>query len=314
MWSRNPASEGHMITKGVGRRLFFIINPAARSYTPEAESLLRKKFPDADFTHTACHGDGTRLALLALSQITAPSSVIIPCGGDGTFREVAQAVGEKALLSIGPLGTVNQVGAQLGLRTLGDTAAALENGREIDVYPGLARFDEETEWRMFFIGVSAGPDADAVHLVNPRLKKAAGGVAYAAAFFRRMTEEVSPSIICTVEEDGRTERFAASQAIALANGLYGGKFRFANDFGPSDRRVELALTSGGRLGVTSFFLSSMLPLESGQKNRKITGGSLKMELPGMGSFQIDGDAVRARTARIISPSEPVRIIAPVKAG
>lgn len=302
------------MSRGGGKRIFFVVNPAARAYTPATEALLRGKFPDADFRRTARPGDGTRIAHEILSEIPAPDSVIVPCGGDGTFREVAQAVGAKTLLSIGPSGTVNQIGAQLGIRTIGDTAEALTDGREVDIYPGLARFDGETEWRMFFIGVSAGPDADAVHLVNPRLKKAAGGVAYAAAFFKRMAGEVAPTIICTVEEGGKKERFVASQAIALANGLYGGKFRFASDFGPSDRRVELALTSGGRLGVTSFFLSSMLPIGSGENNRKITGGSLTIELPEAGSFQIDGDAVRAKTVSIATSTEPVRILAPKGAG
>lgn len=292
------------------RRIYFILNPAARTYTSAAETLLREKFPLADFRTTACPGDATRLAHEILAENCSPDAVIVPCGGDGTFREAAQAVGSKTLLCIGPAGTVNQIGAQLGIRTFADTIRALEAGVEVDVYPGLARFDGESDWRMFFIGVSAGPDADAVHLVNPRLKKAAGGVAYAAAFFQRMTGEVAPTITCTVEEDGKTEKFAASQAIALANGLYGGKFRFASDFGPSDRRVELALTSGGRLGVTSFFLSSMLPVESGEKNLRITGGSLMMELPEVGSFQIDGDAVRAKSVRIVTSAEPVRILVP----
>lgn len=292
--------------------LFFVINPAARTFSPKAEGVIRGRFPDATILFTQCPGDATRLAFEALRAAKTASPIIVPCGGDGTFREAAQAVGGRARLSIGPLGTVNQIGAQLGIRTISDTLDALEGGDETFVFPGLARFDEETAWRMFFIGVSAGPDADAVGLVNPRLKKAAGGVAYAAAFFQRIASSVSPVIECEVEEEGGTERFRVSQAIALANGLYGGKFKFSGDFGPSDQRVELALSAGGRLGVTSFFLSSMLPGQRSGKTRKIAGGRITLTLPEAGAFQIDGDAERARRVEIRPSPDPVVILTPRK--
>ena len=288
----------------------FIINPAARTYSKAGEALIRTVFPSALIRHTQCHGDGTRIALEILSENTSDKIVLVPCGGDGTFREVAQAVGSRIRIAIGPMGTVNQIGAQLGTCSIKDTLSALKDGVEVPVYPGLARFEGEEVWRMFFIGVSAGPDADAVGLVNKRLKKIAGGVAYAAAFFRRMARGVEPVVECTISGTDNAGTFRASQVIALANGLYGGKFMFASNLGPEDTHVEVAHTNGGRFGVTGFFLASMVPGKKEGSTIRISGGELVMRLPDEGDFQIDGDAVRARAVTIRPSPEAVRILVP----
>ena len=236
--------------------------------------------------------------------------MFIACGGDGTFREVAQVVSGRAKLGIIPLGTVNQIAAQLGIPARMNQALDLLAEPEIAlVYPGECAFDDSPALHLFFIGVSAGPDADAVDLVNPFLKKTVGSLAYGIAFLGRLLKPVRPEITCTLGTEGGGRVVRASEAIALANGLYGAKFRFSRSLGPTVPGLGFIATRGGRLSVTALFLAAMVGAGSSW-TREIGNSLLTLELPIKGAFQIDGDRVVAKLARIRSAVEPIRVVVP----
>lgn len=284
----------------------FIINRASRNCPAGIGEAILRRFPDAALLYTQAPGDGSRLAVEALQISTGFTDVIAACGGDGTLREVAEAVGQRTTLGIVPLGTVNQISSQLSIpRNLSGALDVLEKGRTAKVYPALVRFDGEKTPHYTFIGVSAGPDANAVAGVNPKLKKRLGGLAYAAAFFQSLAGKVRPEISITVEVEGGSADYRASQAIVLANGLYGGAFRFSRTLTPASPGIELVWTPAGRFGVILFFLTSTLPLPFSGKTRSVEAGRVRLTLPSPGAFQLDGDKIRASSALVETTETPL---------
>lgn len=296
----SDAGEG--LTDGSG--LHFIINPVSRNCPPDLPGRIRARFPRAEL----CLTDGPGRAGPIAAGITgrSPGSTVVACGGDGTVREVAGAVGTKAVMGIIPVGTVNQVSRRLGIP--GDPEKAMDTiaaGRIAEIYSGLCRFDGAEEEQSFFIGVSAGPDADAVGGVDIALKKRMGGAAYAVSFLKRIAGPVTASITLT-PAGGR--EFRASQAIILADGLYGGSFRFSGDLRLTKPGLTAVWTGGGRSAVVLLFLSSLVSGSLMRNDIPVPEGGIGITLPAPGHFQIDGDPVRAGRAFVRPSLEPVRLI------
>jgi diacylglycerol kinase family enzyme len=189
-------------------------------------------------------GHALELARRALAEGVDPAGRVVACGGDGTFREVATAVGSQRCLGLVPTGTVNLVAAELGIpQGLEKALEVLTHGEPVPIYPGVAEVEGASTF--FFIGVSAGPDADAVHRVGPREKKRLGRYAYAAAFVRRLGAPVTPD----VRWDGDGRRGTCAQFIALRMPRYGGRYRISETcslFGPG---LEAVCVDGARWGV-----------------------------------------------------------------
>lgn len=288
-------------------RLIFIVNPAARGCPGDIGRRIEASYPDAVVLTTEKPGDATRLARKALTLVRTDEDTVIACGGDGTVREVAGAVGHEATLGILPLGTVNQVAGQLGIpANLKSALKVLGSGVTSKVYPGRCTFDGIDEPHLFFIGVSAGPDADAVRLVHPGLKKALGGLAYGAAFIQRLLCPVADNVLCLVEKpDGSIEKYRASEAIALAGDLYAGRFRFSGSASLTIPGLVLAHVRGGRLKVLSFFVKALLASPPRNDFPHMAEASLTLELPTPGTFQIDGDPFTAKMAAVTPWTRPL---------
>lgn len=288
-----------------GQGFHFIINPASRNCPENLPEKILARYPRSE----VCFTDGPGRAGPLAAGITAGGAcaAVIVCGGDGTVREAAGAVGNKAVMGIIPVGTVNQVAKRLGIP--GDPGKALSTlaSRKVsDIYGGLCRFDGGEEQR-FFIGVSMGPDADAVGTVDHSLKKRIGGAAYAISFLKRMADPVKTSITLT-PKDG--PEFKASQAIVLADGRYGGSMRFSGKLTLTEPKLAVAWTGGGRAAVLSMFISSLLSASSGARITPVGEGGIDVILPAPGHFQIDGDPIRAERAFIKPSLEPVRVLCP----
>lgn len=284
----------------------FLVNPAARGAPADLAHGLRARFPGARVWVTNGPGHATELARRALAEGVDPEGRVVACGGDGTFREVASAVGAERCLGLLPTGTVNLVAAELGIpQGLEDALAVLVRGAPVSVYPGVA--DTGAQETLFFIGVSVGPDADAVHGVGPLGKKWLGRYAYAAAFVRRLALPVRSDV--RWQCDG--SRGACAQFIALRMPRYGGRYRISRSCSLFAPGLETLCVEDSRRAVLRFFCAlvrsdpSPAPGVSRSNPREV-----KLELPGHGRCQVDGDALRAQTLRLWAAQQPLRVIAP----
>lgn len=284
----------------------FLVNPASRTAPADLAHRLRARFPGARVWVTNGPGHATELARRALAEGVDPAGHVVACGGDGTFREVATAVGSERCLGLLPTGTVNLVAAELGIpQGLENALAMLAHGEPVPIYPGAA--DMEGGSTLFFIGVSAGPDADAVHGVGPREKKRLGRYAYAAAFARRLAAPVTPDV--RWEGEGRSG--SCAQFIALRMPRYGGRYRISETCSLFAPGLEALCVDGARGAVLRFFWSVFRsdPRHArGVERWKVS--EMRVELPAHGRVQVDGDALIAQTLRLRSAYEPVQVIGP----
>ncbi|MEW6490536.1 MAG: diacylglycerol kinase family protein [Thermodesulfobacteriota bacterium] len=283
-----------------------LVNPAARGAPADLAQTLRVRFPGARVWATQGPGHATELARRALAEGVDPEGRVVACGGDGTFREVATAVGSERCLGLLPTGTVNLVAAELGIpQGLDDALAVLAHGEPVPIYPGVA--DTQNGSTLFFIGVSAGPDADAVHGVGRLGKKWLGRYAYAAAFAKRLATPVRADV--RWECEGR--RGACGQFIAVRMPRYGGRYRISQTCSLFAPGLEALCVDGARWGVLRFFWSVLRsdPRPArGVERWKVS--EMRVELPAHGRVQVDGDALIAQTLRLRAACEPVHVIGP----
>ncbi len=155
--------------------VFVIHNPAAGMRRPgrvrrRIESTLSSRGIPFDYAYTEEPGHGSELVAGALAR---GFQRILVAGGDGTVREaVAALAGKDAALALIPVGTGNQLAANLGVpkRFSHSLHVALSGGlRRIDL--GLV------DGRPFTSIAGAGFDAEVVR-PGSRLKRRVGFLAY----------------------------------------------------------------------------------------------------------------------------------------
>jgi len=283
----------------------FIVNPVATRCPRDIEARLRDRFPRATVRLTACAGDAARLARQALAEGAGHNDDLIACGGDGTFREVAGVAGGRTTLGVLPLGTVNLVARQLGMPL--KPAAAMEALGELDttlIYPGRCVLDaERTEG--FFIGVSAGLDADAVHRVTPALKRRVGRAAYLVTLLGRLRQPLSPQV--QVHSAERSCR--CGQVVVLKMPTYGGPYRLGRRADLGSPWLEAVTVERGRRAVLRVFWKALrggTAIRDGAE-RWVTP-HLTLELPAPGRLQIDGDPFTARRVELYPHPAPIRVL------
>lgn len=186
---------------------------------------------------TAAVGDARKLATAAVEE---GFEVIVAAGGDGTLNEVLNGIVdapkgfERARLGVLPLGTVNvfarEVQIPLKLERAWET---LRTGRETLIDLGVVDYHENgvPARRCFAQLAGAGLDARAIELVDWRLKKKIGPLAYVVAGLRALMEGQKKITVTNGKEEG------AGELVLIGNGsLYGGEFRI---FPPADMRDGL---------------------------------------------------------------------------
>lgn len=282
----------------------FVVNPAARGCPAGFADGLRRRYPDAAVRTTAGPGDGAALAARALAE---GAEVVVACGGDGTFREVATAVGDRASLGFVPLGTVNQLASELGLPKDAEGAlAVVASGAPRPLFGGRCRADGEEESRLFFLGASAGPDADAVHAVG-REKRHLGRYAYALRFAARMLRPVAADVKCRWD----TGRRPFGQVVVLRAPHYGGRYRMSERLALGEPGLEVVGVGAGRLPVLRLFLDA---LRSRVRDRagltRQPAREVRLTLPPPGRCQLDGDPLLARELTLWADPAPLRVLAP----
>ena len=174
---------------------------------------------------TAGPEDARRLAAEAVRE---GFEVVVAAGGDGTVNEVLNGIGdspngfERARLGVLPLGTVNVFARELAIpMNLRAAWNVLREGREtrIDLPSVEYSVNGSTRRRLFAQMAGAGLDARAVELVQWKLKKKLGPLAYVVAGMQAL--RLSPSNITAVAGG----RAATGGLVLVGNGrFYGGSF------------------------------------------------------------------------------------------
>lgn len=186
---------------------------------------------------TASSGHATALAREAA---TSGSRLVIAAGGDGTIAEVAAGlIGTDAALGIIPLGTANVLAHELGLPVAPHPLASLlAFGRTVPLWPGIAT--GEGGERLFVQMVGVGLDAQVVHRVSHRLKRAIGRHAYVLQTLREIGRYDYAPI--RVRIDG-SETEAASVVVTKGR-FYGGAYTLAPAASVSAPGFTVALFRG----------------------------------------------------------------------
>jgi diacylglycerol kinase (ATP) len=208
-------------------RTCVIFNPTARGekarqLRPYLDEIARK----ATLKATTSAGDARHLAAEAARE---GFEIVVAAGGDGTLNEVLNGLCdapdalERVRLAVLPLGTVNvfarEIGFPAGLKAAWETILRARESR-IDLPCVEYSSSGKVERRYFAQLAGAGLDARAVELVNWRVKKLAGPLAYVLAGCHALLG--APSQITV---NGGTRTLTAG-LVLIGNGrLYGGPFR-----------------------------------------------------------------------------------------
>ncbi len=175
--------------------------------------------------------------MLAREAADGRERIVVAAGGDGTIAEVAAGLlGSRSSLGIIPLGTANVLSHELGLPMQPKAlAAALAFGRTRTLWPGVAEGPDGI--RVFVQMLGVGLDAQVVHRVSHRLKRAIGRQAYTLQTLREIGRYDYRPI--RVNLDGIATEAAS---IVVSKGrFYGGTYTLAPSARSSEPGFSVAL-------------------------------------------------------------------------
>jgi YegS/Rv2252/BmrU family lipid kinase len=165
---------------------------------------------------------------LALQAVREGFDTIVAAGGDGTLNEVLNGIGdspdgfERVRLAVLPLGTVNVFARELGLpMDLKRDWEIIRAGKEmrIDLPCVECVMNGSVQKRHFAQLAGAGLDARAIDLVDWKLKKKIGPLAYVWAGLLALREPASALTVVSGTDS------AVGELVLVGNGrLYGGQF------------------------------------------------------------------------------------------
>lgn len=176
--------------------LYVIHNPAAGARHPErlrrrVEAVLTARSVGFEYAYTESPGHGRELVKEALA---AGYARILVAGGDGTVLEAVESlVGSRAALALLPVGTGNQLAANMGL------PKGIEKSIDVAVGGTVRRIDVGMlDGRPFACFAGAGFDAEVVR-PDSDLKRKIGYLAYVHAAAGAAFAPKPSSIAVTVD-------------------------------------------------------------------------------------------------------------------
>ena len=241
---------------------------------------------------------------LAREAVASGERLVVAAGGDGTIAEVAAGLlGTDASLGIIPLGTANVLALELALppdsRAL---AATLAFGRTRPLWPGMAENTHGS--RLFVQMLGVGLDAQVVHRVNRRLKRAIGRQAYVLQTLREIPRYGYQPIPVTI--DGVATE--AASVVVSKGRLYGGPYTIAPEARDTDPGFSVALFrhTGARaaLGYGAALALDRLPQTA---SLEVVRAAV-VEIGGGYPAQADGDPAGVAPLMVRDAAAPLRVI------
>ena len=231
--------------------------------------------------------------------------LVVAAGGDGTIAEVANGLaGSSSRLGVIPLGTANVLAHELGLPFVPQAvAAALAFGRTRPVWPGMACGADGS--RLFVQMLGAGFDAQVVHNLPLRLKRAIGRTAYVAQSVRELVRyRFRP--IC-VRIDG-VESEAASVIVTKGH-FYAGTFMLAPGATPTDRGFTVAMFAGnGPFAAMAYGAALPLNLMPYMRGLRLIRAEEVVITSSFVPAQADGDPAGAGPITVTNAPNPINVV------
>lgn len=302
------------------RRFLVITNPAAAAGQAQArldglQLRLHQLTSDLRFVVTTAPGHAVELARAAADDF----DLVIAVGGDGTVREVASGLvsnpAPRAVLGILPIGTGNDVAAQLGLADVDAALAALATGiaRPLDVIEACLTERARPAVQHALLFAAAGFAADLLRLTGPTVKRWFGQrLSYSVGFFRALRHYRPP--LMRVRADGR--EFAGRMLhVGAGNSEWvgGGAMRLSPGARMDDGRLELCLIEAlSRLEVLWRFPQLVRGTFPGHpKVRYFPGRELEIQSDPPVPLALDGDVVGQTPATFRLLPGALRIVTPI---
>ena len=295
-------------------RVCVIFNPVAkgdkaRHFRAHLDDIGRH----ATLKLTRCAGDAR---VLAAEAVREGCEIVVAAGGDGTLNEVLNGIGdvpdgfEQTRLGVLPLGTVNVFARELRI------PRKFEPAWQIILRAKEARIDlpyaesgpaGSPQRRWFAQLAGAGLDARAIELVNWRLKKKFGPLAYVYAGLKAILEK-KPMLVVT-----RGESKLEGQLVLVGNGrLYGGDFATFHEAQMDDGKLDVCV-----FPRTNFFtlLRCAMPLLLAGKLperavRRFQAAEFELTGPTNASFELDGELVGQLPVKFAVARQQLRVIVP----
>lgn len=276
-----------------GVEVFVIQNPAAGSRPADAvrqriESALAERRVRFQHSYTLEPGHGRELARQALSD---GYRRLLVAGGDGTVTEVASALaGSEAALAVIPVGTGNQLAANLGV------PRGLERSIDVAIFGGLWRIDVgRINGHPFTCMAGAGFDA-AVVSPQSQVKRRLGYLAYVQA---AAAAALAPKLSnFTMSLDGETivGRGVGVEVTNMPGLIAPGlrrPIRIVPDGAPDDGRLEVCMFAAESTLQIFSALGSILMGRHGRNPhlRYFSGSEIHVEADPPLPLQADGERI-----------------------
>jgi YegS/Rv2252/BmrU family lipid kinase len=218
---------------------FVVLNPVAGTTDPERlERRIIRRFESSGWTLEIHRTEAQEQIPKIVSQaVESRPDMVVAVGGDGTVSEVADGlVGTGVPLGLIPAGTGNVLARDLEIPLMSPRAIRLLVGphktREIDAL----RIND----RHFFLNVSIGTSAAAMHDTKRDEKRQFGFLAYIGTGIQKLLG-VQPTHF-TLQVDGRTHRANASDVIIANSGILGfPAFRLGEEIAIDDGRMGICI-------------------------------------------------------------------------
>lgn len=253
---------------------------------------------------------------IAAQAVAEGFDTIVAAGGDGTLNEVLNGIGDapdgfaRARLGLLPLGTVNVFAKELGLPPpLPAAWEVVRAGRErlVDLPCAELGPEPDPERRYFAQLAGAGPDAEAIALVDWNSKRRLGQLAYVVAGLRVLLRQRHPRI--TVRFDGRE---FAGEFVMLGNGrFYGGRLAVFPDARLDDGKLDVCVVPKvSFVTLTRFGLALVLRRKRLPGVLHFQSGEFELRAGGPVRFEVEGDAAGWLPARIRVLPRALRVVIP----
>lgn len=295
----------------------------------EALARLRRARTVACVETTGDGGDGNRIAALIAAE---RPGLVVAAGGDGTVREVAEALLVAApdlapALAILPLGTANNVARSLGLAAVRQHGtAALERAVGAILAGSERPLDLGRVGARVFVGSFAvGMDATILAARNRwrrrwRLGPGLGGYPlYLLSCAVNLARQ--RGVAGRLHADGAPQHGPVYDLLVLNTALYAGEFRFDGDDHSADGRLDLHVFSGPADYVRAFVTAWRrhvrrtrgLPVDPPARLRRVEHVEIALARPL--ASQLDGEEsdVADRFAVRVLP-QAIRVCVPSPSG
>lgn len=296
-----------------GVRTCVIFNPMAkgnkaRHFRAHLDEIARH----ASLKQTRCAGDAGTLAAEAVRE---GFETIVAAGGDGTLNEALNGIGEadgfeRCRVGVLPLGTVNVFARELRIPIKLEAAWQIircGNERQIDLPFAEHGIRPNTQRRWFAQLAGAGLDSRAIELVDWRLKKRIGPLAYVWAGLKALMEK--KPLLAVASADERLQ----GQLVLIGNGrLYGGDFATFQDAQLDDGKLDVCVFDRVNLWTLlrcagPLLLSNRLPEAV---VRRIQTSEFALSSTDSASFELDGELIGKLPVKFAVVPRGLRVIVP----